>query len=340
MTEKNKQTDLPADGDEAELARVLRAGGRRSGPPPALQQQVRAAVHEEWLDFVRERRGSRRRRQAGFALAAGLTALAVGLWFSQSQPGGGESVFARLDRTAGTVQVDAGWLSARHAVVAGRVLHVGEKIITGADGGAALALDGGIVLRLDADTQVRVIDPQRLWVSAGAAYIDTGRQGAQSSPPLSIDTPHGVVRHLGTQYEVRVSASQLQLTVREGRVELTGRDGHSEMAHAGERLTFGADGLLARTAVLRDAPDWSWAVAMAAPFAIEDQPLAEFLLWAGRELGREISYATPDVEDRARRTILRGSVDGLSVEAAMMAVLSTTPLRSRIGSGQIRIEAD
>jgi len=41
-----------------------------------------------------------------------------------------------------------------------------------------------------------------------------------------------------------------------------------------------------------------------------------------------VVYATPQARDAARAVRLRGSIDGLDLESALGAVLSTTQLRS------------
>ena len=84
---------------------------------------------------------------------------------------------------------------------------------------------------------------------------------------------------------------------------------------------------------------WRWAEAGAPPFAIEGRSLDEFLAWAARETGRNLVYASADAARESEQTRLKGSVAGLSPEAAVAAVLAAEPgLQHQIASGQIRIE--
>jgi hypothetical protein len=57
----------------------------------------------------------------------------------------------------------------------------------------------------------------------------------------------------------------------------------------------------------------------------------------GRELGREIVFATPESESEAERAVLSGSVNGLAPGEALAAVLPTTSLRSSERDGKIEI---
>jgi len=63
----------------------------------------------------------------------------------------------------------------------------------------------------------------------------------------------------------------------------------------------------------------------------------EFLTWAARETGREVLFATPESEAEASRVMLSGSIEGLTPEAALTAVLSTTSLRGEDHDGKLFI---
>lgn len=332
--------DEHSPGDnEVDLARVLRIAGRREQPPEDAMREVRAAVHAQWRAVVDERR-SRRRRWMGFAAAASVVALVAGAWFVETNGSGGP-VVASIGRIAGTVRVDRGWFVPGRTVAPGEVLHAGDRLVTDSAGGSALELGGGMSMRLDAATTIAFVDAGQVRVIAGGVYVDTsvdtGVHAGSPARPLSIETPLGVVRHLGTQYEVRLSADDLRVTVREGRVELTGRDGIARTGESGERLTLHSDGQLERVSVRSDAADWQWASALATPFAIENRSLADFLAWVARETGRRLDYATPQSEAEARRVVLRGSVADLTPENALAAVLSTTHLRGELSDGRIAI---
>ena len=75
------------------------------------------------------------------------------------------------------------------------------------------------------------------------------------------------------------------------------------------------------------------------PFSIEGRSVDEFLGWAARETGRQVVYASPDIEQQARRVTLSGTVEGLAPDQALAAVLATTSLRPVVDREQIGIES-
>jgi ferric-dicitrate binding protein FerR (iron transport regulator) len=224
--------------------------------------------------------------------------------------------------------------------VAGQSLAVGQHVVTGPGGKAALDLGRGVTLRLDTDTRIALAGIDRVFVERGAVYLDSGERPAPG-PAVRIATRFGDTRHLGTQYEVRVLPAELQVSVREGQVEAApaaGEDRTARVAKAGEQLVVAADGAVARQPVDRRDPRWSWIADVTPPYAIEDRRLAEFLAWVCRETGRELTYANPDAEAAARAIVLRGSVAGLSPDQALAAVMATTNLTWMDNDGRLVVQ--
>jgi hypothetical protein len=73
------------------------------------------------------------------------------------------------------------------------------------------------------------------------------------------------------------------------------------------------------------------------PFSIDGRTVDEFLSWAGRETGRTVEYASPEVARQARSVTLNGTVEGLPPEGALAAVLATTSLEPTVADDRIRI---
>ena len=153
-----------------------------------------------------------------------------------------------------------------------------------------------------------------------------------------IGTPYGDVRHLGTQYVASIKDGLLQVAVREGSVAVD-KGQMPVVARAGEALTIARDGAVSRSQFDVYGESWRWAESVAPEFAIEGRSLDEFLTWAGRETGRKIVYTSADAAREAETTQLKGSVAGLTPEAAVIAVFASEPeLRQQIAGGQIRVE--
>ncbi len=330
-------TDDYEPNDDRGVARVLRAAGTRASPSEEMQQAVRAAVRDEWRAAVAER--ARRRRMRWVAVAAGVAVAGLGLWASRLLLQGPGPVVASVSRTIGAVTArDAVW-SPWHATRIQQQLRAGDDLKTGADGRAALALPGGVSLRLDHDTRIALVGVRRINVSSGAIYVDTGRRPG-AADALQVETPIGVVRHLGTQFEVKVAEHGVRIRVREGRIELNTLRGVAREARTGDELLVSAGGGISSGRIAPSSSEWKWVVSSAPPFAIEGRPVGEFLAWVGRELGREIVFATPESAAEASRAVLSGSVAGLAADEALAAVLPTTRLHSLERGEQIVITLD
>lgn len=334
----NDGQDMRDSNDEATVAALLRAAGPRPMPSAEAMAAARAAVETEWRSVTVSRAGARRPalRYTGWAAAAGVAVAALTLWMVRSNLETPAAAIASLARIEGEVQLDGG--NGQWTRLAGNdTIHEGARLRTAAGGRAALTLASGVQLRLDDATLVAFEDPGHVVLTKGAVYVDSGATPGSASRDLVLETPAGRVRHLGTQYLARVDDGRLQVAVREGRIALEGPAG-TAMAATGEQLTV-ADGRLSREPLPRTAADWQWISDITPPFSLDGRTVEEFLVWAARETGRTIVYASPDAGRQARSITLSGSVEGLAPDTAVQAVLSTTSLRPAIGAEHIRVTA-
>jgi ferric-dicitrate binding protein FerR (iron transport regulator) len=320
---------------DEDIARVLKAAGPREHAPAEVERAVREHLRGEWREIVAERQG-RRRRWTGFALAASVAVAAVSAWLLAAQPQGAAEPVATMAVALDDVRVRGSWWDGWEVATAGRTLKAGESIETGANGRAALSLPGIASARLDHDTRVRLASADRILIDRGALYVDAGVESPADSR-LVVETPAGAVRHVGTQYEVRVDGRAVRLRVREGRVEWRSPSGAVERGDAGDQLTIAADGAVSRAGAARYGETWDWIASTTPAIDIEGRPLAEFLSWAGRELGREVAYETPGLAADAARIVVHGSVAGLTPAEALDAVLATTSVRGRLDKERILI---
>lgn len=319
--------------NDEDIGRVLKSAGRREKPPLEVEREIRGRLRSEWLAIVGEQRRDRRRRTY-FAVAAGILAAAVGVWIASPRLGGPTESVATMTLAAGEVRVDSGWFSAWRDVAPGQALSVGQALQTGPTGRGALALPGGVSARLDHDTQLNITGTGELTLEHGALYVDAG-PAAPAVSRLDVITPTGSVRHVGTQYEVRLMGSGVRLRVREGRVEWHARTGGFEQSGRGEQLMIAGDGTVERQAIPLYGEEWDWAAATAPGIEIEGLPLSHFLSWAGRELGREIVYATPAAATDAAGIVVHGSIAGLTPQQALNAVLATTRVHAVLTDGRL-----
>jgi ferric-dicitrate binding protein FerR (iron transport regulator) len=167
-------------------------------------------------------------------------------------------------------------------------------------------------------------------------YVDSGSSPGSPSPDFVLDTPAGSVAHLGTQYEARILDGGVRVGVREGRVRLS-HAWADLVGAAGESFTV-RDNEVIRAPLAPTAPEWDWIADVTPPFSIEGRSVEDFLIWAARQTGRTIVYASPAAAQQARRAVLSGTVEGLAPDEAVHAVLATTSLAPDIGAAHIRVE--
>lgn len=318
-----------------DLERVLKAAGPRERPPADIERELRENLRLEWRALVEERRAGRRR--AAYALAAGVLAAAVGAWLAVPQWTVPTEPAGAVALAAGELSVKSGRFGRWRQAAVGQPLTTGQTLATGPAGRGALALANGISARLDYATRIRVAATDRLVIDRGAIYVDAGAESARAAP-LEIVTPAGSVRHLGTQYEVRVADSAVRLRVREGRV-LWESDAGTTTGEAGEQLTVGPGGGVERERVPTFGAAWDWAAAAAPAIELDGMLLGEFLDWAARELGRRVEFATPEVEREAGSVVLHGSISGLTPAQALATVFATTRMQAVLEDGRILVSA-
>lgn len=324
---------MPGDDDESDIARLLAKTGPRARPPVASVDEVRNAVEAEWRRQVDAR--TARRRYTGWAVAAGVAVAAVGAWLARPLYLPEHGAVATVARVVGDVRVESGrgqW----EPLAAGTTVEPGTVLSTGSSGRAALDLENGVQLRLDVGTELALNDVDDATLSRGAVYVDSGATGVADAR-FVLETPAGDVRHLGTQYSATVDGDALRVGVREGRIEVTGKRA-SMIAGAGELLVID-EGRVTRSSLARNAPEWDWVTNVVPPFEIEGRTVHEFLAWASRETGRDVAYASPDVERLANRVTLSGTVEGLPPQQAVDAVLATTSLSAQVADGRIEVSA-
>jgi ferric-dicitrate binding protein FerR (iron transport regulator) len=337
MTKRGDEQDVtPEDpaNDERTLERILRSTGPRDVPPAPGLQEVRAAVEAEWRSIVQSRQ-SRTRRWA-WPLVAGIAASAIGVLVLLNRPAAPREIVATVDRLDGVVEHRGSTADEWQAVTAGAALREHEQIRTADDARLALTLGSGLQLRIDRGSTLAFNDLGHAALDAGAVYVDSGPPAANRAPALEITTPHGSVSHLGTQYEARLDGDALVVSVREGRVSVVHGAARVEGA-AGEQLVIGDGRPVERLSLAGNATSWAWTGEIAPAYRVEGQTLHEFLEWAARETGREIRYADGAARDDASTLELHGSVEGLTPDQALTAVLATTSLPVTIDPTRIEV---
>jgi ferric-dicitrate binding protein FerR (iron transport regulator) len=335
MSERTHRPISETQDDDAAVESLLRLSGAREPVPADRMQRLRAAAHADWRQRVR---GRRRQRVVawsvgGLAAAAALV-LAVRQTTDVGQGTDAAPIFATVEALSGGARLatSAGGNETVPMQVGDHVPAGHEAFTTGA-GAATLHLAGGALLRMDGGTVLRLAAADAVVLTKGAVYIESGGEAS-----LEVRTDIGVVRDIGTKFEVRLTPAGLRVRVREGAVQVR-RDRQQHDAHTGDEITLDASGsAIRRTIRVDDDADWTWATGARSPFEIEGRSLREFLDWIAEENGWQLLYADSAVEDKARTTTLHGSIQGLTAEQALAAVLPTSGLEHRLERGVLSIQ--
>ena len=327
----NSERDRRADGSD-EIARLIAAAGKRPAPSAQMHESVRIAVEQAWSEAVS--RGRFRRRSLWLAAAAAIGAIGFSLfWLTLRQPVAADSD-ATLLAARGEVTVRAP--GDGQVIVAGSRLPVGTTVRT-APSGFVLMTVASVSMRIGPDSTVRIGGAGHVRLSEGRIYAETAASGA-GGPPLVVQTPFGIVSHLGTQFQVQVSTSAMDVSVRSGRVRVAETDAREQTLTQGEGVQVLSGGDVLRMRVAPYGPSWAWADALVPDFPIDGRPLSEFLAWYAHETGLRLVLVGADAATAVRRTVLSGTIAGLTPDQALAAVMATTGLDyDTTVSGELRI---
>ena len=318
------------------VAELLQQSAPRPVPVMEDLATARAVLRNEWREISGRRRTRRRLRNLALAATVLLGAL-VAVQLQQAPPAPAVTV-ATINKTFGTVYLLGEDSELRPTKSLATVLS-GQTIVTARNAGLAISWGQGGSMRVDEDTRIRFADDTTVFLEDGRVYFDSaaglpaGIDGGDE-PTLVLETGQGVVTHLGTQYMVEVDRDRLVVSVREGEVLVAGRY-HEQRVDTGQQATLTG---MQRPSVLgigRSGGGWTW-IERTTPVAdVDGRTLFEFLAWASRELGLELSYEGA-AEEVARAAVLRGRIDTTPTDALRLR-LATAALHWRIDEGVIYI---
>lgn len=306
----------PSERDR--IGELIARAGERHAPPVATRQSVWTAVERQWTGVVAQRRLRKTRRRllaAAIVTAAAGTLLYIGV---QRAPGSNE-IAATFIASQGSVAIHGA--DSGTPVVSGDDIRVGTRLETGSDGRALLAA-AGISIRVGGASDVTFERADLLRVTRGRVYIDGGMQ-AEHSHWVDVQTPLGLVRHLGTQFEVNVAQGEVTVRVRDGLVSMTSSNATTTL-RASDQLVVTASGEMQRSSVPAYGELWAWTTDLSPDFPIEGRTFDEFLRWFAHETGRRLEFDSTATEAAARATRLSGNISGLKPVEALRALEATT----------------
>jgi hypothetical protein len=342
--DREQERDAP-NGDAA-LETLFSKARARPEPSANDRRRVRAAVLSDWQAVAS---GRRWRRTAGMIAVAATVAAVVGLAVFRAGPTLSPpepKEMARVEKLSGSARLVEGESSGAGLPLArGMPVTTGQTLTTGLRSGIALRLASGMSLRIDAQTKLDLVDAQSVRLETGRVYIDThgveNEIGGDSGEPahVAVLTRRGTVRHVGTQFMVRMGGEQLEVSVRSGSVRINAVDAPAVApldVPGGYALIVNDDGVseLAQSDVHGD--QWRWAEELGAGFELDGRTMAEFLSWVGSETGQEIVYSSERARVVAEETQLHGQVD-LPARDALDLVLLSSDLAAEVRDTAIEI---
>ena len=320
-----------------QIARLLKLAGRRPAPGVERMERARDAARAEWRHALKTRG---RRRWLPFVAVAAMVAGVGGaawVWKNRTAMPVQRPEIATFQKVIGIVQVsDASVNGSVRTATTNASVRIADRLETESNGGAAIRYFDGPSVRVSAGTALTLDSTSRLTLIRGTIYVDSDPQ--QGSDSLAVATELGTVRHVGTQFEVRIQPGSLDVRVREGEVSIERRN-ERLTATAGEGLLVRENRPVERRRIASSDPGWAWVTTMAAPFTLEGATVPAFLQWVSREEGLRWEYADSAARRVADRAVLHGSIDGLTPAEALLAVLPAAGLTPKRQGDRLIVSA-
>ena len=341
-----------------DLQALLQLAREAERPSDEGMAEARDAAWDAWAATVRRRRRSRR------ALAVAATVLLAGALVLLLGPDSGwlaepAGPLAQLEVVRGNVEVRAEGEAAeggpervrprspsewRRETELDVPLRAGTVLETAPGGRAALRLQSGSRIRLDATSRLRLAGVGRVDLERGALSFESARlvAGADASPGtlqdiVEVSTPLGVIVNRGTSYEARLEGDALVVRVRSGSVAVRPLRGQAVTVVAGQVARVRRGGGVALELLAPAEASSAWTRSLVVPFAIDGRSLGDFLAWVEREGGFETRLGA-GVEAQLLQSRLRGDLVWTLPEEALEPTLALLGLRASYGDGIIVVE--
>jgi ferric-dicitrate binding protein FerR (iron transport regulator) len=163
-------------------------------------------------------------------------------------------------------------------------------------------------------------------VDSGPAAVD----------PVDIHTPLGLIQEIGTQFEVRLEGETVRVRLREGTV-IVHREEQAHEVRVGTELAMDRNGSVIRRSISIHGPAWRWVADIAPMIDLEGRTARAFLDWVARERGWTLAFADESVARSAGEIVLGGTLERLTLEQSLDAVLPTCRMTYRVKDGVLWI---
>lgn len=325
-------------GDDAVEA-LLEKAAPRPAPPSGDEKIVRAAVYAEWQAVAGK---VRVRRRLSYVAVAATVVLGIVVAFNALQVSNAPAVqIATISKSHGSIYL-LGEQSELREMTGLASIFAGQIIETGDDAGIGLKWGNGGSLRVDESTRIEFKSADTVYLRSGQIYFDSqatsGMVAAITGSGLEIETGHGSVTHLGTQFMTAVDTKNLTVSVREGEVVVDGTYASKAVAYAGQQLTVSGGAKPSVLDIDGFGESWDWIEATAPNVNMDGRSAYEFLQRIGRETGMQVEFETAAAEAKAHAGTQYGTFD-VSPREELALRMSGEDLSYRIDRGTIYVSA-
>jgi hypothetical protein len=323
---------------DEQIEQVLSGARPRPAPRGSRKEEIYQQLHGEWLAGNQAFR--RRRRYFAGALAASILAagaIAIRLGSFVDTPIIQPDAVVALTRGDG-LSLNGEPLNDFIPRNAPLRLHSGDTVATGPDGVIAIAWRASASLRVSASTELTFVDADVVKLVSGEIYFDSHVFDSADEAAITVETPHGRIEHVGTQFLASTGPAVTRISVREGFVSF-GNTTQAIFVRSGQSASV-RDGQPAKVSeiALNDA-SWDWVAAAAPEWDIDGRSTMDILRWLGRETGLALEFADDRVEEFVRRDRIRG-IGEIGPNAAMRVIPVATGLRFTVSGSTIEISME
>ena len=333
------------ESEDAELENrvgaLLRVGGRREELPTDLREKWERHTRIELAALLESRKkqaATKKRRY--FAMAASLAFVALSTWF-YVLPVTDVDESATLAYSSGsfTVYHDAHSidLAPGESVPDGSLVQTNSRAFVG-------IRYGQHDLRIGDRTKVR-ISSNELNLQVGKLFVsnsDAASSATSGQSSVSVRTPNGVVRDIGTQFIVETDGSDTVAIVRKGVIKINSEDVDTVLESAegsAQKATLKSGEPVMVESTLPRGDSWDWIYRGSAGFSVNGKSAKEFLEWASNEMGTDLTFDSEDTALLAEFSQLQGNAIVADPEKSLSIVLASVDLRAAVlETGDLYVE--
>jgi hypothetical protein len=317
---KNKTND----GIEA----LLKVAGKRLQPKESVKNEVYANVYAVW----KQQNQSRLYQNRVFLVAASLFTF-IGFYAFYFLNIEDTNPLNKSIMLSGQIQVShnqSDW----NFLQRNGVLQAGDSIKTSNHNRLLVELNNGNVFRLDENSRIQLINENEINLQAGQIYIESNESIANNQ--LIIETDFGSIKHIGTQYNVKLSPDNIDVSVRKGKVMMHTNSVDKEILF-GHALSVDKLGKNNVTKITSFDSTWDWTQKISPIFDIQDKSIKQYLIWVSNETGYPIQWNGSGTENAANKVSLSGSIKGISPLESLDVILPTTNFNYKISQDVLHI---